>query len=99
MTARTDTPALDWSPEAVLTNAHAEDLMARGACSRARRYVGKTASAAAKAEPWAALRFAADRLTDAQFVAAAEADPWAALEYAAADRLRALHAAQVGVAP
>ena len=37
---------------------------------------------AAKAEPWAAIEYANDRLSDEQFAEAAKAEPWAAIEYA-----------------
>ena len=37
---------------------------------------------AAKAEPWAAIVYAKDRLSDEQFAEAAKAKPWAAIVYA-----------------
>ena len=55
-----------------------------------RRYFGQLSTeqfeAAAKAYPWTALRYVADRLSPEQFEAAAKADPGTALE-CCADRL------------
>ena len=48
---------------------------------------------AAKAEPWAAIVYAKDRLTDEQFAEAAKAEPWAAIEYAK-DRYERLKSAR-----
>lgn len=54
---------LDWSPDATFTELHAQFVMDRGACRTALRYIGRTVDACAQAEPWAALRYAADKLT------------------------------------
>ena len=67
-----------WPDDMILTEAHAAELMARGACSTARRYIGVPVGETAQAEPWAALQRAADRLSPEK--------PRAALRYAA-DRL------------
>ena len=86
------TDAPENTDETIFTEAHAKWLMKRGACKSALNYVGMTCLDAAKARPWAALRFAPDRLTDAQFAAAAKAEPGAALDFAP-DRYRKLIAA------
>ena len=80
------TPALDWSPDATFTEAHARFLMARGACAKALRFVGQTVDQAADAEPLAALEYARDLLTPERLDACAKAKPLAAL-YCARDLL------------
>ena len=75
-----------WPDDMILTEAHAAELMARGACSTARRYIGVTVGEAARAKPWAALLHAADLLSPEMLDACARAEPWPALRYAA-DRL------------
>ena len=79
-------PELDWSPDAIFTEAHALEIMDRGACQRALIYIGCTVGACVDAEPVAALRYAADRLTPKQLDDCAKAAPRAALRFAA-DRL------------
>lgn len=73
---------LDTSDDAIFTEAHAGELTRRGTCGKEHKYIGKTIRKCINAEPRAALEFALDWLSDAQFERAAKADPWAALEFA-----------------
>lgn len=73
---------LDTSDDAIFTEEHARELMRRGACSNASKYIGKTIRECIDAVPWAALEFVLNLCSDEQFERAAKAEPWAALKFA-----------------
>lgn len=75
--------ALDWSEDAIFTEAHARVVMDRGACDDALLYVGETCGKCARAEKITALECAADLLPPAILDDCAKAEPWTALRFAA----------------
>ena len=72
-----------WPDDMILTRAHADELMARGACRAALHYVGRTVRSAARADPASAMGYAADLLMPETLDCFARTDPLAALMYAA----------------
>ena len=83
MTDQTDLPNGD---DDTFTAEHVDFVMSRGACRIARRYLGHAIGDVIDDRPWAALEFAADRLSDDQFARAAKTRLRSAMKYAA-DRL------------
>ena len=79
----------------IITPDDAVELIRRGACEEgAKATIGMTVAEAVRAQPWAALKYAADDLTDAQFAKAAENKPMPALAYATDRYIRLMEAAQ-----
>ena len=75
-------PDLDWSPDAIFTEAHAWEIMQRGACLSTRRYIWQTVGSWVRQRPLAALRYAADLLTPEQLDACAKQWPRTAMRCA-----------------
>ena len=75
--------ALDWSPDAIFTEAHAREIMRRGACDDTLLYIGQTVDQCVRLKPYAALRYAPHLLTPGQLDTFVRSHPVAAMTYAA----------------